>query len=140
MTFLKNDFPVWFWEPNIKCWSWPVLAKPINVVLVILKGLKYMMHYFFTSLAIKGSIHLANFAIANFEQVFVQGLLHTLGQCRSRRHWNNRFWLVHYNNNKEFYLMYFFISMCRFSLKTLNSNSYFSNELEKICSYSKKWS
>ena len=59
-------------------------------------------------------IPLANFAIANLEQVIVpipvQGLVHTfLTKCHSRKHWNNLFWLVYDNNKIELYWKHIFL-------------------------------
>ena len=66
-----------------------------------------------TSLAVKGLFHLANFIIANLEQglapIVAQALAHSfVTKCHSRKHWNNLFWLMYGNNNKEFYWVYLF--------------------------------
>ena len=61
-----------------------------------------------------------------------------ISKFHSRRNWNNLFWLVHGNNNKEFYWLYLFRKYVSvFFFFSLNSTHIFSNELKKIFSHFK---
>ena len=107
----KKKVKIWLWGLNFKFSLWQILAKqPINVVLVIMKVCNALIY---TSLAVKGLFHLANFIIANLEQalapIIAQALAHSfVTKCHSRKHWNNLFWLVYGSNNKELYWVYLF--------------------------------
>ena len=93
-----------------------------------------------TSLAVKGLFHLANFIIANLEQglapIVAQALAHSfVTKCHSRKHWNNLFWLMYGNNNKEFYWVSFLQAHVGSSLRFWIQQHTISKELfsKQIC-------